>query len=104
MKRAWLARLLALVLACPRSEASPGKDAGPRSRSPMRAPLQFRDRGEETRFPRASPNSCACVMCQNQSLADSNALIAQDLRARCWADARRQERRADQAVPGRALH
>jgi len=42
-------------------------------------PLQFRDRGEETRF-RALTEQLRCVMCQNQSLADSNALIAQDLR------------------------
>ena len=42
-------------------------------------PLQFRDHGEETRF-RALTEQLRCVMCQNQSLADSNALIAQDLR------------------------
>jgi cytochrome c-type biogenesis protein CcmH len=42
-------------------------------------PLQFRDRGEEARF-RALTEQLRCVMCQNQSLADSNALIAQDLR------------------------
>ena len=42
-------------------------------------PLQFRDRAEEQRF-RALTEQLRCVMCQNQSLADSNALIAQDLR------------------------
>jgi cytochrome c-type biogenesis protein CcmH len=42
-------------------------------------PLQFRDRAEEVRF-RALTEQLRCVMCQNQSLADSNALIAQDLR------------------------
>ena len=42
-------------------------------------PLQFRDRAEELRF-RALAEQLRCVMCQNQSLADSNALIAQDLR------------------------
>ncbi|MEO8161087.1 MAG: cytochrome c-type biogenesis protein [Arenimonas sp.] len=42
-------------------------------------PLQFSDRAEETRF-RALTEQLRCVMCQNQSLADSNALIAQDLR------------------------
>jgi cytochrome c-type biogenesis protein CcmH len=42
-------------------------------------PPVFRDRAEETRF-RALTEQLRCVMCQNQSLADSNALIAQDLR------------------------
>ena len=42
-------------------------------------PLQFRDHNEEVRF-RALTEQLRCVMCQNQSLADSNALIAQDLR------------------------
>ncbi|GAA5009653.1 cytochrome c-type biogenesis protein CcmH [Pseudoluteimonas lycopersici] len=43
------------------------------------APLQFRDRVEETRF-HALVSELRCVMCQNQSLADSNAMVAQDLR------------------------
>jgi cytochrome c-type biogenesis protein CcmH len=43
------------------------------------APLQFRDRAEETRF-HALVSELRCVMCQNQSLADSNAQIAHDLR------------------------
>jgi cytochrome c-type biogenesis protein CcmH len=42
-------------------------------------PLVFRDHAEELRF-RALTEQLRCVMCQNQSLADSNALIAQDLR------------------------
>ena len=42
-------------------------------------PIQFRDAAEEKRF-RALTEELRCVMCQNQSLADSNALIAQDLR------------------------
>jgi len=42
-------------------------------------PLEFRDPAEEARF-RALTEQLRCVMCQNQSLADSNALIAQDLR------------------------
>ena len=42
-------------------------------------PPVFRDGGEEKRF-RALAEQLRCVMCQNQSLADSNALIAQDLR------------------------
>jgi len=43
------------------------------------APLQFRDRAEEVRF-HALVAELRCVMCQNQSLADSNAQIAHDLR------------------------
>ena len=42
-------------------------------------PLPFRDAAEEARF-RALAAELRCVMCQNQSLADSNAPIAQDLR------------------------
>ncbi len=43
------------------------------------APLRFRDGAEEARF-RALVSELRCVMCQNQSLADSNAQIAHDLR------------------------
>jgi cytochrome c-type biogenesis protein CcmH len=42
-------------------------------------PLPYRDAAEESRF-RALTAELRCVMCQNQSLADSNAGIAQDLR------------------------
>ena len=42
-------------------------------------PIEFRDGGEEQRF-RALSAELRCVMCQNQSLADSNAPIAHDLR------------------------
>jgi Uncharacterized protein involved in biosynthesis of c-type cytochromes len=42
-------------------------------------PLQFRDDAEEARFHRLTAE-LRCVMCQNQSLADSNAQIAHDLR------------------------
>ncbi len=42
-------------------------------------PMPFRDAAEEARF-RALTAELRCVMCQNQSLADSNAPIAQDLR------------------------
>ena len=44
------------------------------------APLQFTDRAEEQRF-HALVSELRCVMCQNQSLADSDAQIARDLRA-----------------------
>jgi cytochrome c-type biogenesis protein CcmH len=67
--RAWL---LALALASPSTaawaQAAPGA-----------APLQFHDAAEEQRF-HALATELRCVMCQNQSLADSNAQIAQDLR------------------------
>lgn len=42
-------------------------------------PLQFHDNAEETRFHQLTAE-LRCVMCQNQSLADSNAQIAHDLR------------------------
>ena len=42
-------------------------------------PLQFQDTGEEQRF-HDLVAELRCVMCQNQSLADSNAQIAIDLR------------------------
>ena len=43
------------------------------------APLQFQDAAEEARF-HALAAELRCVMCQNQSLADSDAPIAHDLR------------------------
>lgn len=42
-------------------------------------PLQFNDAAEEQRFQDLTAE-LRCVMCQNQSLADSDAQIAQDLR------------------------
>jgi cytochrome c-type biogenesis protein CcmH len=42
-------------------------------------PIEYRDGAEEQRF-RALTAELRCVMCQNQSLADSNAPIAHDLR------------------------
>ena len=42
-------------------------------------PPQFADATEEARF-HALTSELRCVMCQNQSLADSNAQIAQDMR------------------------
>ena len=53
--------------------AAPGPSAAPAR------PIEFRSRTEERRF-RALTEQLRCVMCQNQSLADSNAMIAQDLR------------------------
>lgn len=43
------------------------------------APLRYRDAAEEARF-HALAAELRCVQCQNQSLADSNAQIAHDLR------------------------
>ena len=47
-------------------------------------PLPFKDAAEEDRF-RALTSELRCVMCQNQSLADSNAMIAGDLRKEVFA-------------------
>ena len=44
-----------------------------------RRPLQFQDSVEEARF-RDLTHELRCVMCQNQSIADSEAQIAVDLR------------------------
>ncbi|WP_192884214.1 cytochrome c-type biogenesis protein [Xanthomonas campestris] len=67
MTRAWLLALLLwpwLALAQPMGDPSP---------------LQYRSAAEEARF-HALTAELRCVQCQNQSLADSNAQIAQDLR------------------------
>ena len=64
--------LLALLLACSGTVALAQAGSDP-------APLQFNDRAEERRF-HALVGELRCVMCQNQSLADSNAQIAHDLR------------------------
>ena len=46
---------------------------------PAMDPVEYRSAEEEQRF-RALASELRCVMCQNQSLADSNAMIAKDLR------------------------
>ena len=61
---------LATLFATPIARAQVGTDV---------APLQFKDAREEARF-HALVSELRCVMCQNQSLADSNAQIAFDLR------------------------
>ena len=58
-------------------------------------PLRFRDVAEEQRF-HDLVAELRCVMCQNQSLADSNAQIAVDLRREVLALMR--EGRSDQEV------
>ncbi len=60
------------------------------------APLRFRDDAEEARF-QALTHELRCVMCQNQSLADSNAQIAHDLR-REVLDLMRQGKSDDEIV------
>ncbi|MEA9725971.1 cytochrome c-type biogenesis protein [Xanthomonas campestris] len=67
MTRAWLLALLLwpwLALAQPMGDPSP---------------LLYRSAAEEARF-HALTAELRCVQCQNQSLADSNAQIAHDLR------------------------
>jgi cytochrome c-type biogenesis protein CcmH len=78
--RAGLLGLLALVVAGPfaapaHAQAASAADA---------QPLRFRDASEEARF-RALVTELRCVMCQNQSLADSDAMIAHDLRRQVLA-------------------
>ena len=65
-----LLALSSLFATMPTAHAQVGTDV---------APLEFRDKAEETRF-HALVAELRCVMCQNQSLADSNAQIAYDLR------------------------
>ena len=42
-------------------------------------PLEFKDRAEERRFQNLA-RELRCLVCQNQDLADSDALLAKDLR------------------------
>ena len=58
------------------------------------APLQFSDTSEEQRF-HDMVAELRCVMCQNQSLADSNAQIAVDLRREVLALMRKGRSDAD---------
>ena len=66
----WLAALLLGLCLSLAASAQPLGDP---------TPLQYRDRAEEARF-HALTAELRCVQCQNQSLADSNAQIAHDLR------------------------
>lgn len=77
-----VATLLGLVLAAAGTLA--GVAAAPATPGGDAAPLQFEDAAEERRF-RALVSELRCVMCQNQSLADSDALIAHELRAEVLA-------------------
>jgi len=69
--------LLALLLSVAAVVAMPALAQA--NRQADATPLQFRDANEEARF-HALAAELRCVMCQNQSLADSNALIALELR------------------------
>lgn len=62
--------LLALMLLAPQCLLAQASDP---------TPLQFKDPAQEARFHTLTAE-LRCVMCQNQSLADSNAQIAHDLR------------------------
>ena len=70
-RRNALATMLMLALLLPAVTFAQAGDAV--------APPQFTDRAEARRF-HALTEELRCVKCQNQSLADSNAQIAQDLR------------------------
>ncbi|MFN3702027.1 cytochrome c-type biogenesis protein [Thermomonas sp.] len=70
MSRLLLAALLWLATLPAFAQANQQTDA---------APLRFHGAAEEARF-HALTLQLRCVMCQNQSLADSNALIALQLR------------------------
>jgi len=68
--RRWLALLLVLLACAGHAGAQPVAD---------QAPLAYRSAAEEARF-HALTAELRCVQCQNQSLADSHAQIALDLR------------------------
>jgi cytochrome c-type biogenesis protein CcmH len=69
--------------AAPAEPTAPTLSPGAPSTRPA-APLAFTDAAEEKRF-RELVLQLRCVMCQNQSLADSDAMIARDLRAQVLA-------------------
>lgn len=74
-RRCLLALLWLVGLASPPLPAAPVEDP---------APLQFSNPAEEARF-HALTTELRCVQCQNQSVADSNAPIAHDLRRQVLA-------------------
>ena len=71
----WLLALLLLMLPLAALAQQPLHDP---------QPLQFRNGAEERRFHDLAAQ-LRCVQCQNQSLADSDALIAQDMRRQVLA-------------------
>jgi cytochrome c-type biogenesis protein CcmH len=66
MNRIWLSLVFSIALLCC-------------GRATALEPVEYRSDAEEQRF-RALAAELRCVMCQNQSIADSNAPIAHDLR------------------------
>lgn len=83
MRRALPALVLGALLALPAAMAATPAAPAPSPNAPSArpaAPLAFADAAEEKRF-RELVVQLRCVMCQNQSLADSDAMIARDLRA-----------------------
>ncbi len=80
-------RLMALALLLPAMVAA--QPATPRE------PLTFESPAEQARF-QALAAELRCVVCQNQSLADSNAMLAQDLRHEVWEMMR--EGHSDEAI------
>lgn len=90
MKRRFAAWLLGVALvAAGGAHAQANSDAAPVTgpANAASAPPVFRSQAEEDRF-RALTQQLRCVMCQNQSLADSNAQIAHDLRLEVLAQIR----------------
>jgi cytochrome c-type biogenesis protein CcmH len=75
---AWLLLAACLALAALLPTAAPWPPAAAQVRQDPTPPT-FVDAAEEARF-RALVGRLRCVMCQNQSLADSDAMIAHDLR------------------------
>ena len=86
-----LRTLACLLLACLALATTPA----PAQVVGDRTPPEFRDRAEEQRFHDLT-SELRCVMCQNQSLADSNAQIAHDLRREVLVLMR--EGRSDQEI------
>lgn len=71
----WAVMLLGALALSPAASAQVSTNVGP---------LAFENQAEEDRFNRLA-HQLRCVMCQNQSLADSDAEIARDLRAEVLA-------------------
>jgi cytochrome c-type biogenesis protein CcmH len=78
LARAWLLLVACLALAAVLPAVAPWPPAAAQVRQDP-APPTFVDAAEEARF-RALVGRLRCGMCQNQSLADSDAMIAHDLR------------------------
>jgi cytochrome c-type biogenesis protein CcmH len=77
VRRGWIVALAAAALSVVLLGMVPSSAAAQAVRNAT--PLEFNDQEEARRF-NALVAELRCVMCQNQSLADSNAQIAHDLR------------------------